>query len=166
MLRKVGSAVLCVHLCALHRSKLRESASWRRLKRQDWGPRSLLITWYHMVEGESNWWFLRTRGREQREQTKGLAAVEVREGLVASCCRIHPLIACYLWWVERYVWATCFSAYTHPKPKYTLRDPVTLEGVICARRRSVGGFYGRYAAGSLLLEERWYLLIKLYPTLL
>ena len=29
----------------------------------------------------------------------------------------------------------------------------------------MGGFYGRYAAGSLLLEERWYLLIKLYPTL-
>jgi len=87
-----------------------------------------------------------------------------------ACCILlsyHPLIAEYLWRVEWYVRATCFSTYTHTQNQNThLRDSVTLEGVICAAVARWEAFTGRYVAGTLFLEEHWYLLIKFYPTLL
>lgn len=62
-----------------------------------------------------------------------------KKGPVASSCYTFPLIAQYLWWEESYLWATCLSTCTHWKPKCTLRDSITLKGVIFACWRSVGG---------------------------
>lgn len=84
-----------------------------------------------------------------------------KKGLVVS--RFHTLpLNCIVFTVGGVV---CVGN-THTQNQDThLRDSVALWGVICACRRSVGGFYGPLYSRLSLPGKHWYLLIKFYPTL-